>query len=318
VVTVDPFASAITFAQLDAMTFAPPSYLVDRLLPRGALGLLAGPPKIGKSYLALGLSLAVAQNGPALGRLRIIEPGQVLFISLDDPNPARAQYRARQVNHGQPLPGTITLQTRHNLGRGDAARDHIGRYLAAHPSTTLVVLDTLSHLRPDRRPSESVYDADVRWMATLRELLNGTVTFLCLAHVRKERADDGIMSVSGTYGITGGADSVMVLTGNRHSPGRILEVINRDDEGGEYALRFGEHGLTMTDDDPHDPAHLLSADDARVYRMLREFGCGGATAAELSGPLNGHVNGTKVGDRLARLAQRGVIRRLNRGQYAAC
>jgi hypothetical protein len=312
----DPFADAISLTQLDAMTFAPPSYLVDKILPKGGITLLAGAPKIGKSYLALGVALAVAQNGLALNRLPVTGPGGVLFISLDDANPARAQQRARQINYGRPLPSAVTLHTAPNLGQGKTARDQIARYLDRHPRIRLVIIDTLTHLRENRRANESVYDADVRWMATLRTLLDGhDCTFLCLAHIRKERADDGVMSVSGTYGVTGGADSLIILTGNRNAPGRIVEVVNRDDAGGEYALSFTDHGLILTDEDPHDPARMLSADDARVYRALEEFGPDGASAGELSGALGGPM--TKMGNRLGRMAHRGIIRRLGRGRYAA-
>ena len=80
-------------------------------------------------------------------------------------------------------------------------------------------------------------------------------TILCLAHVRKERADDGVVAISGTYGVTGGADSLIILTGNRHATGRAIEVVSRDDEGCELALTFTEHGLFVTDEDPHpDPS----------------------------------------------------------------
>jgi hypothetical protein len=315
-VDADPFANAITFAELDTKTYPAPTYLVDKILPRGGITLLAGAPKIGKSYLALGVALAVAQNGTALGRLQVNNPGEVLFISLDDQNPARAQQRARQIGKG-PLPSAAVLHVEPNLGRGEQARDAIGRYLNRHPQTALVVIDTLTHLRGDRGSTEGVYDADVRFMATLRTLLDGArYTILCLAHVRKERADDGVMAISGTYGVTGGADSLIILTGNRHATGRAIEVVSRDDEGCELALTFTEHGLFVTDEDPHDPALFLVPDDARVYRAVKDFGEGGVTAAELTGAL-GATGGTKTGDRLARLAKHGVLRRLGRGRYAA-
>jgi AAA domain len=312
----DPFANAVSFADLDRQTFRPPAYLVDKTVPLGGITLCSGAPKIGKSYLALGIGLAVAQGGPALGALTVEKPGSVLVISLDDTSHARAQERARAINRGRPLPANMLLHTRPNLGRGEDAQRALASYLGAHPDTRLVVIDTLEHLRGDRRPTESAYTADVRFMATLRVLLpaNPDTSFLCLAHIRKERADDALQAVSGTYGVTGGADAVIVITGHRHAPGRAVEIINRDDEGAEYALRFTSHGLIYTDDDPHDPALFMSADDARVYRTLRDFGDGGATAVELSGVLAGIKN---IGNRLSRLVQHNAARRSSRGRYVA-
>jgi AAA domain len=312
----DPFADAITFADLDKMTFRPQSYLVPHLIVRGGVVLGAGPPKIGKSFLALGIGLAVAQGGVALGALQVTQPGPVLFISLDDTSTARAQDRARMINGGEPLPALMTLHTKHNLGRGEQARDVLARYLRTRGrGTVLLVIDTLSHLRGDRGHTEGVYDADVRFMTLIRTLVpdNPDTTFWGLAHIRKQAADDGLQAVSGTYGITGGADSVITMTGNRHAPGRALEVINRDDAGGEYALRFTDHGLIFTDDDPHDPALFMSRDDAAVYRAL--VGCDGpATAGDLAAML---PELSKIGDRLARLVQHNAARRVRRGTYEA-
>ena len=68
--------------------------------------------------------------------------------------------------------------------------------------------------------------------------------------------------------LPGGADSVITMTGKRHAPVRAIEVINRDDAGGQYALRFTNYGLTFTNDDPHDPTRLMSHDDGLVYKAL--------------------------------------------------
>src|SRR5262245_11815664 len=67
----DPFAAAVSFADLDLQTFRPPAYLVERTVPLGGMTLLSGPPKIGKSHFALGVGLAVAQDGTAFGQLAV-------------------------------------------------------------------------------------------------------------------------------------------------------------------------------------------------------------------------------------------------------
>ena len=68
-------------------------------------------------------------------------------------------------------------------------------------------------------------------MGIIRTLVpdNPDTTFWGLTHTRKLAADDGVQAVTGTYGITGGADSVITMTGNWFAPGRLIEVIGRDD-----------------------------------------------------------------------------------------
>jgi RecA-family ATPase len=51
----------ITARELYDMKLPPTRYVVDGLLPRG-LHVFAGPPKVGKSWLLLQLSLAVASG----------------------------------------------------------------------------------------------------------------------------------------------------------------------------------------------------------------------------------------------------------------
>ena len=56
----------ITAAQLDDTDIPPLSWTVPGLLPEG-FGILAAAPKIGKSWLMLGLAISVANGTPFLG-----------------------------------------------------------------------------------------------------------------------------------------------------------------------------------------------------------------------------------------------------------
>lgn len=68
---------------LGAQTFPPLRYSVPGVVPEG-LTLLVGPPKAGKSWLALAVLLAVASGGRALGKLRVGAPRRVLYLALED------------------------------------------------------------------------------------------------------------------------------------------------------------------------------------------------------------------------------------------
>ncbi len=72
----------ITAYDLMRATFLPTRWMVPGLLPDG-LTLLAGKPKMGKSWLALELAIAVATGGVALGQIPV-EPGDVLYLALED------------------------------------------------------------------------------------------------------------------------------------------------------------------------------------------------------------------------------------------
>ena len=69
----------ITAEDLQNRTYTPTPFLVDELIPEG-LHILAGAPKIGKSWLALWLCLRVAQGQP-LWNFTTVQ-GEVLYLSL--------------------------------------------------------------------------------------------------------------------------------------------------------------------------------------------------------------------------------------------
>jgi len=75
------------------------------------------------------------------------------------------------------------------------------------------------------------------------------MTLLVNHHDRKAAAEDFVDSVSGTHGLAGAADTVIVLTRSRHETGGLLRVTGRDVAEGEYALRFVD-GSTWDLDGP--------------------------------------------------------------------
>ena len=66
---------------LQSTAYEPVSFVVDDLLPQG-LHLLAGAPKIGKSWLALWLCLCAAQGKPLW--TFATHPCEVLYLCLED------------------------------------------------------------------------------------------------------------------------------------------------------------------------------------------------------------------------------------------
>jgi hypothetical protein len=58
--------STFTAAELLAMELPEVRWIVPGLLPEGVT-LLAGKPKLGKSWMALGIAIATAMGGVALG-----------------------------------------------------------------------------------------------------------------------------------------------------------------------------------------------------------------------------------------------------------
>lgn len=95
-------------AELMAEELPPVRWVVPGLLPEGVT-LLAGKPKLGKSWLALGLGMAVASGGVALGTKQV-ECGDVLYLALED-NPRRLQGRLGKMLAGGEAPKGLYYAT---------------------------------------------------------------------------------------------------------------------------------------------------------------------------------------------------------------
>ena len=78
---IQPIKTRWTIEELAKAEFAPPRWAVPGIVPVG-LSSLAGRPKLGKSWLALQIAVAVGCGG-RLFDLKI-DPGKVLYLALED------------------------------------------------------------------------------------------------------------------------------------------------------------------------------------------------------------------------------------------
>ena len=125
---------------LQSIAYEPLSFLVEELLPPG-LHLLAGAPKIGKSWLALWLCLQVAQGKPLWNFST--RPCEVLYLCLED-SFQRIQSRLFDLTEDAPptLHFAVLSEQLHS-----GLIDQIEQFLKEHPATGLVVIDTLQRVR---------------------------------------------------------------------------------------------------------------------------------------------------------------------------
>jgi hypothetical protein len=215
----------ITADALVAMNFKPPVWAIPGLVPEG-LTILAGKPKTGKSWAALDFAVAVASGGAALGNIKC-EQGDTLYLAMED-TPQRLNGRLRAVLQGQPAPSRLTIAV--NWRRADEGGiEDIRAWLAAHPAARLVIIDTLAKMRgkPDR--DKGVYDNDYSAAGAFKALADEcTVPHVLLHHLNKAGNDDPVMSVSGTAGLTGAVDTIVVLKRNPNESFGTFYVRGRD------------------------------------------------------------------------------------------
>ncbi|MGH9283643.1 MAG: AAA family ATPase, partial [Acidimicrobiales bacterium] len=225
-----------TADELMAVSFPDPTWAVPGIIAEG-LSVLAGPPKVGKSWLSLGLALSIAAGLPALGSVTV-EAGPVLYLALED-TPRRLQSRMRKILAGYPAPPTLTLDTHcPPLPAGGDA--YLAGWLDENPGARLVVIDVFTKVRgAPPAGTTSIYEADYAAVSRAKRLADTYgVPIVLVHHVRKAAAEDFLATVSGTNGLAGAADAVLVLERARANSNGVLHVTGRDVDETDYALSF--------------------------------------------------------------------------------
>ena len=308
---------------LDRQDFPPLRYHVPGIIPEG-LTVLAGAPKVGKSWLVLGCGLAVAAPGRALGKIEC-ERRPVCYFALEDGD-RRMQDRCRKLLDSpwrprEPIPAAFSYLTDVLPGQ---ILPTLGEYLAMSGHLApLVIVDTLGRCLPPAQAGESAYGRDYRVVSDLKALADrypGTAIVAC-HHDRKATTADFVDSVSGTNAIAGAADTVLLLTRPRGEAAGLLQVTGRDVTEGCYAVSFDWCAWTL------DGADLAEAGQAAEAR--RATAGLGDRSAEIAGYVNGQqdpvtparvaaalgLGNDAAGKYLRRLADTGRIRKAGRGTY---
>ena len=215
-----------------ATPLPPVRWLVPDLLPTG-LSLLAGASKTGKSWLCLWLCLQLAQGGEIWGKQ--VQPQTVLYLSLED-TPKRIQNRLSQLTEA-PVPSRLYFQTRCEA-IGEGLEFELELFLAKYPETGLIVIDTLQKVRIDTQNS-GVYAGDYQDMSALKSLADRhNVGILVVHHLRKQGANDPFLQISGSNGLMGAADTILLLQRQRMNSTAKLLVTGRDMDSRTLRLQW--------------------------------------------------------------------------------
>ena len=221
-------------------------YIVENLLYPG-LYILAGAPKIGKSWLALDLCLSVAEGEPFLKHET--HRGQVLYLALED-SLLRLQNRLYEFTE-EPAESLQFSTLAKTIGNGlEQQLEDAKRRL---PDLRLIVIDTLQKVR---RTVDVKYGSDYSELGALKSVADKLgIAILLIHHTRKERDSDPFNMISGTTGLNGCADGSFVLTrDSRSDKTGKLYCTGRDIESTELSLRFDGHRWSVTDEvESHKP-----------------------------------------------------------------
>jgi AAA domain len=299
--------------ELQSMAFPPLSWIVPNIIPAEGVTLLCSKPKFGKSWLAYDLCIACATDRYTLGTIKPAR-GDVLYLALED-SKRRLQRRMGKLlpTFGAPWPERLTLKTEwRRLDEGG-----LEDIRAWHADTKkqggkpiLVVIDVLAKVR---KPvgKQQLYEADYAALAGLHKLANELgLAIVVLHHTRKMAADDLMETVSGSYGVSGAVDTILVMANTPN--GAVLDVRGRDVESAELAIEFDKQTCRWRLLGDAAEVHV-SLQRAKLIAALKEAGLA-MTIPALMEATGMKRNSLDV--LLGRMAKEGKIQRVGKGLYA--
>ena len=302
------FSRGISAAALMQKHFEPVNFVIPGLIAEGAY-LLAGAPKLGKSWLCYDFALAIASGRPVFGSIPITQ-GDVLYLALED---SERRLKSRLLKKGiREAPERLTLATEWPSLDDDCIPE-LAAWADAVERPSLVIVDVLKMVRGATKSTEQIYDADYRAVTGLAKFARDRqIAVLVVHHTRKMASDDPFESISGTNGLTGGVDGAMVLKRDIGTGNTTLYVRGRDIEENETALEF--------DRDIGTWKRLGAAEEVgrttereTIMRVLRQSDkpLSARDISDITGKNYDAIRKT-----LARMAHAGEVDKPARGQYA--
>jgi AAA domain len=219
-------------ADLQKKIFEELRWIVPNYLPEG-LTVLGGRPKVGKSWFGLDTATAVSMGGTCLGEQ--CEEGDLLALMLEDSD-RRLQRRLTRMLGAQQETWPERLKYATGWPRlSDGGLDWMREWIDTRAKPRLIIVDILERIRhqPARKDQKSQYSADYYALAALQELgTEAQLSILVMHHQRKLDAEDLIDTLSGTLGLGGAVDTVLILGKDQqfdkflYGRGRDLEEFN--------------------------------------------------------------------------------------------
>ena len=199
--------------------------IIDGLLYAGAY-ILAGAPKIGKSFLVAQIAYHISTGTPLWGLE--VHQGSVLYLALED-DYQRIQSRMFMMYGIEDSDHLHFATAANKIGSG--LDEQLEFFIQEHPDTKLIIIDTMQKIREVGGEAYS-YASDYEIIGRLKQFADKyCICVLVVHHTRKQPAGDTFEMISGTTGLLGCADgSLLMQKKKRTALEATIDVVGRDQQ----------------------------------------------------------------------------------------
>lgn len=256
---------SVTAAELDKMDIPPIEWIVEKVLPVG-LSMIGAPSKYYKSYMALGLCVAICNGGKFLDF--DCHKHACLYLDLESTK-RRPKSRLNQIigPFGEKPDNLHIITGTDEPGRiGDGFEKQIEYQLQAHPDIKLIIVDVFQMIRQPAKKNQSGYDRDYDDFKVLKQIADKhNIGLMLIHHTRKMRDPSDVFNeLSGSVGVMGALDCAWVITkDDRYSEEGTLHITGRDMESQKLKIRFNKKSFQWE--------YVGTEEDVENQRLVSEY-----------------------------------------------
>lgn len=293
-------------------------WAVPDLLPQG-LAILAGGPKLGKSWLIYSVCAGMGAGCRVLGQFQTPQ-AKSLYLALEDGR-RRLQDRLKALCRNEPAikPGLANVDFQISWPRFDdeGGLEKLEEYIKerVHEGLKLVVVDTLAKVMPKSKSKGlNAYESDSIIMGRIKSMADKHgICILIVTHLSKLRTSkDPFDNITGSMGQFGTADTAMLLTRKRGAPTATLQTTGRDIEGNSYGLSWSNPGWSCVGLANEDELEL-SPERLSILQAFKDDG-GPLTPHRVANVLGKTPSNT--GKLIKKLVEEGFLFSVGYGMYS--
>lgn len=219
------YLHTVSMTELYQTTYKSRPPIIDGLLYGGAY-ILAGAPKIGKSFLVAQIAYHVS-TGEKLWEFEVHQ-GTVLYLALED-DYQRIQSRMFMMYGVEDSDNLHFATAANKIGNG--LDEQLEFFVREHPDTKLIVIDTMQKIREVGGEAYS-YASDYEIIGRLKQFADKYgICVLIVHHTRKQPAGDSFEMISGTTGLLGCADGALLMQKKKRTGlEATIDVVGRDQQ----------------------------------------------------------------------------------------
>lgn len=297
------------------MKLEPLKWVIEGVIPLEGVTMLTSPPKSGKSILALNIIIENAVKPKILNYFKPVSAFDTLYIDLEG-NRRRTKTHVMNLLGNMPFPPSVSVV--YKWPRiADGGLSKLYDYAEYHSDTKLFVIDTYGKIQigsKNQAASGYSYKKDVEEIDTFSKFCEKMrVSVMLIHHTKKTESDDWVSMVSGTYGISGSVDTLLLLKRKKGEFQATLCVTGRDVEEKQYKLNtnMSKQRMSVIGEETDEGVELTDT-QRDIVICLQAFG-------EPKSPQEiANVVGKTVGSvkrLLANMVEDGKVIRVGYGKY---